>query len=372
MIGLFRNCEICKSNNVMHVKLLAIFSFSYAALLTGVIVSGPGAAALTLPVCAVIALIVATLPVVVIHATMPLVSTISRAEAETSSAFERGGDSDMISALFAIVLTSIASVVAPHPHRRWSMSKQIVWTPVPDGEYVIREAGPSINQHGWKVIVDGQTIQNMGLPDNVFLEPYGEVDIPEGWALCQSTEVEVETVVPVTQEFLEALQFALDLLNSDIGMTSPDHSDDAERYAKIIRSVIESADVSEIEVEPVPAMSVTEEHRQTILNALKFSRDSLAEHADAHIAGGADALRPELDRHDAAIAYVEQWQPATDADAGLDWPRAKAYLDLMQKEYEDIGDVGRFGLALTIMPLQDRLAKGERTKWLYDEIMEVA
>lgn len=55
----------------------------------------------------------------------------------------------------------------------------------------------------------------------------------------------------------------------------------------------------------------------------------------------------------------------------LDWDKAKGYLDFMQKAYEDIGRGGVFGLAITIMPLQDRYARGERTQWLYDDIMEV-
>lgn len=54
----------------------------------------------------------------------------------------------------------------------------------------------------------------------------------------------------------------------------------------------------------------------------------------------------------------------------IDWPKAKAYLDMLQAEYEKIGPEGKFGLAITIMPLQDRYERGERTKWLYDEIME--
>lgn len=55
----------------------------------------------------------------------------------------------------------------------------------------------------------------------------------------------------------------------------------------------------------------------------------------------------------------------------LDWPKAKAYLDQVQKNYEEIGPAGRFGLAITIMPLQDRYERGERTEWLYNEIMEL-
>lgn len=60
------------------------------------------------------------------------------------------------------------------------------------------------------------------------------------------------------------------------------------------------------------------------------------------------------------------------AEPQLDWPKAKAYLDEVQKRYEELpGGVGRLGLYGTIMPLQGRYEHGERTKWLYDEIMEV-
>lgn len=60
------------------------------------------------------------------------------------------------------------------------------------------------------------------------------------------------------------------------------------------------------------------------------------------------------------------------AQPQLDWDKAKAHLDLYAKEYADLPNgVGRFGLAITIMPLQARLERGERTQWLYDDIMEV-
>jgi hypothetical protein len=55
----------------------------------------------------------------------------------------------------------------------------------------------------------------------------------------------------------------------------------------------------------------------------------------------------------------------------LDWNEAKKYLDTAERVYREIGAEGRFGLALTIMPLQDRYARGERTQWLYDDIMAV-
>lgn len=55
----------------------------------------------------------------------------------------------------------------------------------------------------------------------------------------------------------------------------------------------------------------------------------------------------------------------------LDWDKATAHLEFYEEAYKEIGDAGRFGLALTIVPLKERLERGERTKWLYDDIMEV-
>lgn len=70
--------------------------------------------------------------------------------------------------------------------------------------------------------------------------------------------------------------------------------------------------------------------------------------------------------------FAATYERVVDTEAQLDWPKAKTHLDFMAKRYEELPDgVGRFALALTIMPLQDRYAKGERTQWLYDEIMAV-
>lgn len=68
---------------------------------------------------------------------------------------------------------------------------------------------------------------------------------------------------------------------------------------------------------------------------------------------------------------IAAWNRRADTPQ-LDWDKAKAHLDFYEKEYNDLdGGAGRFALAITIMPLRDRLERGERTKWLYDEIMEV-
>lgn len=56
----------------------------------------------------------------------------------------------------------------------------------------------------------------------------------------------------------------------------------------------------------------------------------------------------------------------------LDWEKAKAHLDEAEREYRAIGASGKFGLHLVILPLQERYERGERTQWLYDDIMEVS
>ena len=79
--------------------------------------------------------------------------------------------------------------------------------------------------------------------------------------------------------------------------------------------------------------------------------------------------------HQQRLATVQEWLATLEApkdEPQLDWPKAKAYLDQVQRNYEELpGGVGRFGLAITIMPLQDRYERGERTEWLYNEIMEL-
>lgn len=69
-----------------------------------------------------------------------------------------------------------------------------------------------------------------------------------------------------------------------------------------------------------------------------------------------------------AIAAIEA--ELTAAKLQLDWDKAIAHLELYKKEYDEL-PYGYFALAVTIMPLKSRLDRGERTKWLYDDIMEV-
>ena len=56
----------------------------------------------------------------------------------------------------------------------------------------------------------------------------------------------------------------------------------------------------------------------------------------------------------------------TDAE----WKEAYDYLHLMIGLYQGIGSVGRFGLNI-LLPLKLRYEQGERTRDLYDAIMEV-
>ena len=54
----------------------------------------------------------------------------------------------------------------------------------------------------------------------------------------------------------------------------------------------------------------------------------------------------------------------------MDWDKAEKHLDFIINLYESIGIVGTFGLP-TLRALKKRLDSGERTKELYDEIMDI-
>ena len=55
----------------------------------------------------------------------------------------------------------------------------------------------------------------------------------------------------------------------------------------------------------------------------------------------------------------------------LDWMAAKEHLDTYEAEYRKLNPlVGTFGLA-RILDLQERYNRGERTRYLYDDIMSV-
>ncbi len=53
-----------------------------------------------------------------------------------------------------------------------------------------------------------------------------------------------------------------------------------------------------------------------------------------------------------------------------EWERAKEYLDDITDTYERVPGCG-IALSLTIYPLRDRYLQGERTRGLFDEIMEL-
>lgn len=55
----------------------------------------------------------------------------------------------------------------------------------------------------------------------------------------------------------------------------------------------------------------------------------------------------------------------------LNWNEASTYLYEMEKAYKEIGASGEFGLQLTLNPLKLRYEAGERTKELYDDIMNI-
>lgn len=57
-------------------------------------------------------------------------------------------------------------------------------------------------------------------------------------------------------------------------------------------------------------------------------------------------------------------------NAEMDWKQAGNYLNMLIAEYAAIGWTGYFALWNTLIPLKQRLDTGERSKALYDEIME--
>lgn len=56
----------------------------------------------------------------------------------------------------------------------------------------------------------------------------------------------------------------------------------------------------------------------------------------------------------------------------MNWKEAETHLYEMETAYKEIGDVGVFGLTLTINPLIKKFENGERTQQLYDEIMNIS
>ena len=54
----------------------------------------------------------------------------------------------------------------------------------------------------------------------------------------------------------------------------------------------------------------------------------------------------------------------------MDWERAESWLNKLIAEYVALGWAGSFGLRLTLLPLKQRFDAGERTRDLYDTIMQ--
>lgn len=55
----------------------------------------------------------------------------------------------------------------------------------------------------------------------------------------------------------------------------------------------------------------------------------------------------------------------------LDWAKAEEYLQTCERVYGEIGGYGAFALVYVINPVRVRFNSGERTRELYDEIMEI-
>ena len=53
-----------------------------------------------------------------------------------------------------------------------------------------------------------------------------------------------------------------------------------------------------------------------------------------------------------------------------EWQEARAHLNSVIADYRGIGDSGLFGLTFVLQPLEERLAAGERSRDLYDAIMD--
>lgn len=56
----------------------------------------------------------------------------------------------------------------------------------------------------------------------------------------------------------------------------------------------------------------------------------------------------------------------------FDWSMAEEHLEACEKEYSVFDTAGYLVLNYVIIPLRDRLSKGERSEELYHEIMETS
>lgn len=72
------------------------------------------------------------------------------------------------------------------------------------------------------------------------------------------------------------------------------------------------------------------------------------------------------------MAYGQhyEWEEGIDQDA-FDWAHAKYHLNDIRSQYTAIGVSGLAALNMTINPLLVRLESGERTKALYDDIIQL-
>ena len=83
---------------------------------------------------------------------------------------------------------------------------------------------------------------------------------------------------------------------------------------------------------------------------------------------------PETAAHNKLVEAAADWNQRDWNQVpgdNLDWDKAKEHLDFFETEYKKLNPiVGCFGLG-RIASLQARYEIGERTKFLYDEIMSV-
>lgn len=56
------------------------------------------------------------------------------------------------------------------------------------------------------------------------------------------------------------------------------------------------------------------------------------------------------------------------ADGPMDWDRAEAFLDDTIREYQGLGWIGQYGLAV-VGPLKDDVCHGRLSRELYEDIM---
>lgn len=70
------------------------------------------------------------------------------------------------------------------------------------------------------------------------------------------------------------------------------------------------------------------------------------------------------------IRYMSKDQYEAETTPAMDWEKAKNHLNEVIANYISIGWTGQLALNYNLLPLRERYNKGERTRQLYDDIME--